>query len=190
VPLKAALGFLLSVSAAIGAIVAIFQWGWLAGLVGVDQPGPIISTMPIIMTGVVFGLAMDYEVFLVTRIREAHVHGEPTRQAVVTGFRHGGRVVTAAALIMTSVFSGFIVEDNVFVRMIGLGLALAVLFDALIVRMAVIPALFAVLGDRAWWLPRWLDRLLPDMDVEGAQLSRRLAAPAGPRPVRAPEHSL
>jgi RND superfamily putative drug exporter len=113
-------------------------------------------------------------------MREAHVHGESTHQAVVTGFRHGGRVVTAAALIMTSVFSGFIFQDNVFVRMIGLGLALAVLFDAFVVRMAIVPALFALLGDRAWWLPRWLDRVLPDMDVEGEKLSRRLAAPRDP----------
>lgn len=189
VPLKAALGFLLSVSAALGALVAIFQWGWLADIVGVDQPGPIISTLPIIMIGVVFGLAMDYEVFLVTRMREAYVHGESTRQAVVTGFRHGGRVVAAAALIMTSVFSGFIVQDNVFVRMIGLGLALAVLFDAFVVRMAVIPALFALLGDRAWWLPKWLDRVLPDMDVEGERLSRRPVVQRGPRPLREPKYT-
>lgn len=189
VPLKAALGFLLSVSAALGAVVAIFQWGWFADLLGVDQPGPIMSTLPIFMIGVVFGLAMDYEVFLVTRMREAYVHGESAHQAVVTGFRHGGRVVTAAALIMTSVFSGFIMEDNDFVRMIGLGLALAVLFDALVVRMAIIPALFAVLGDSAWWLPRWLDRVLPDMDVEGEKLSRRLAARSGRRTVRSPEYS-
>ncbi|MEU8652039.1 MMPL family transporter [Streptomyces sp. NPDC048737] len=189
VPLKAALGFLLSVSAALGAVVAIFQWGWLADTMGVDQPGPIMSTMPIIMIGVVFGLAMDYEVFLVTRMREAHVHGESTHQAVVTGFRHGGRVVAAAALIMTSVFSGFIMQDNDFVRMIGLGLALAVLFDAFVVRMAVVPALFALLGDRAWWLPKWLDRVLPDMDVEGEKLSRRLASPGDRRTARAPEYS-
>ncbi|MBP2048311.1 RND superfamily putative drug exporter [Streptomyces griseochromogenes] len=189
VPLKAALGFLLSVSAALGAVVAIFQWGWFADIVGVDQPGPIMSTMPIIMIGVVFGLAMDYEVFLVTRMREAYVHGESSRQAVVTGFRHGGRVVSAAALIMTSVFSGFITQDNVFVRMIGLGLALAVLFDAFVVRMAIVPALFAVLGDRAWWLPKWLDRMLPDMDVEGEKLSRRLAAPRDLRAARDHEYS-
>ncbi|WP_050513857.1 MMPL family transporter [Streptomyces griseus] len=190
VPLKAALGFLLSVSAALGAVVAIFQWGWFADIVGVDQPGPIMSTMPIIMIGVVFGLAMDYEVFLVTRMREAYVHGESSDQAIVTGFRHGGRVVAAAALIMTSVFSGFIMEDNVLVRMIGLGLALAVLFDAFVVRMAIIPALFAVLGDRAWWLPRWIDRALPDVDVEGEKLSRRLAeVPRAGGPVHEREYS-
>lgn len=189
VPLKAALGFLLSVSAALGVIVVIFQWGWFADILGVDQPGPIMSTMPIFMIGVVFGLAMDYEVFLVTRMREAYVHGESTHQAVVTGFRHSGRVVAAAALIMTSVFSGFVMEDNDFVRMVGLGLALAVLFDAFVVRMAVIPALFALLGDRAWWLPKWLDRVLPDMDVEGEKLSRRLGAPPHPRSAQEPEYS-
>ncbi|MEU9646605.1 MMPL family transporter [Streptomyces sp. NPDC048188] len=188
VPLKAALGFLLSVSAALGVVVVIFQWGWFADIVGVDQPGPIMSTMPIFMIGVVFGLAMDYEVFLVTRMREAYVHGESTHQAVVTGFRHSGRVVAAAALIMTSVFSGFVMEDNDFVRMVGLGLALAVLFDAFVVRMAVIPALFALFGDRAWWLPKWLDRVLPNMDVEGGKLARRLGAPPHPRRTQEPEY--
>ncbi|MGW5788464.1 MMPL family transporter [Streptomyces sp. NPDC003757] len=189
VPLKAALGFLLSVSAALGVVVVIFQWGWFADIVGVDQPGPIMSTMPIFMIGVVFGLAMDYEVFLVTRMREAYVHGESTHQAVVTGFRHSGRVVAAAALIMTSVFSGFVMEDNDFVRMVGLGLALAVLFDAFVVRMAVIPALFALFGDRAWWLPKWLDRVLPNMDVEGGKLARRLGAPPHQRQTQEPEYS-
>ncbi|CAM5330264.1 MMPL family transporter [Streptomyces abikoensis] len=172
VPLKAALGFLLSVAAALGAVVAVFQWGWLAGVFGVEQPGPVMSTMPIFMIGVVFGLAMDYEVFLVTRMREAYTHGASAHEAVVTGFRHGGRIVTAAALIMISVFSGFIVQDNDFIKMIGFGLAVAVLFDAFVVRMAIVPALLALLGDRAWRMPRWLDRLLPDMDVEGERLSR------------------
>jgi RND superfamily putative drug exporter len=187
VPLKAALGFLLSVTAALGAVVAIFQWGWLADVIGVDQPGPIISTLPILMIGVVFGLAMDYEVFLVSRIREAYTHGAEASEAVVTGFRYGGRVVTAAAIIMTSVFSGFIMEDNDFVKMIGFGLAAAVLFDAFIVRMALVPALFALLGKSAWWLPRWLDRLLPSIDVEGEKLTDRPAMPTA-HPVR--EHHL
>ncbi|GGS96479.1 membrane protein [Streptomyces tanashiensis] len=172
VPLKAALGFLLSVSAALGAVVAVFQWGWLADLFGVDQPGPVMSTLPIFMIGVVFGLAMDYEVFLVSRMREAYVHGARPAEAVATGFRYGGRVVSAAAIIMTSVFSGFIVEDNDFVKMIGFGLAAAVLFDAFVVRMTLVPALFALLGRSAWWLPKWLDRILPNIDVEGEQLTR------------------
>ncbi|MFF7263515.1 MMPL family transporter [Streptomyces sp. NPDC008159] len=179
VPLKAALGFLLSVTAALGAVVAVFQWGWLKDVFGIDQPGPIMSTMPIFMIGVVFGLAMDYEVFLVTRMREAYVHGEHPGQAVVTGFRHGGRVVAAAAIIMASVFSGFILDANDFVKMIGFGLAVAVLFDAFVVRMAIVPAVLALLGRSAWWLPRWLDAVLPDMDVEGAKLAtgRRGAVP-------------
>ncbi|MFJ5048559.1 MMPL family transporter [Streptomyces sp. NPDC088719] len=179
VPLKAALGFLLSVVAALGAVVAVFQWGWLGSLFGVEQTGPIMSMMPIFMVGVVFGLAMDYEVFLVTRMREAYVHGESPGQAIVTGFKHGARVVTAAAVIMIAVFSGFIGSGEQMIKMIGFSLAVAVLFDAFVVRMAIVPAVLALLGKRAWWLPRWLDRALPDVDVEGEKLQKRLAdAPA------------
>ncbi|WP_327345457.1 MMPL family transporter [Streptomyces europaeiscabiei] len=177
VPLKAALGFLLSVTAALGAVVAVFQWGWLKDVFGIDQPGPIMSTMPIFMIGVVFGLAMDYEVFLVTRMREAFVHGERAEDAIVTGFRHGGRVVSAAAIIMASVFSGFILDANDFVKMIGFGLAVAVLLDAFVVRMAIVPAVLALLGRSAWWLPGWLNAVLPDMDVEGARLGTGRRAP-------------
>ncbi|GAA0654363.1 MMPL family transporter [Streptomyces thermocarboxydovorans] len=177
VPLKAALGFLLSVLAALGAVVAVFQWGWLSGLIGVEETGPVMSMMPIFMVGVVFGLAMDYEVFLVTRMREAYVHGERPGQAVVTGFRHGARVVTAAAVIMIAVFSGFIGSSESMVKMIGFGLAVAVFFDAFIVRMAIVPAVLALLGHKAWWLPKWLDRVLPDVDVEGEGL--RTGADAG-----------
>ncbi|MGB8941279.1 MAG: MMPL family transporter [Streptomyces sp.] len=174
VPLKAALGFLLSVAAALGAVVAVFQWGWLADIVGVDQPGPIMSMMPIFMIGVVFGLAMDYEVFLVTRMREAYVHGARPGEAVVTGFTHGGRVVAAAAVIMISVFSGFIMENDDMIKMMGFGLAIAVLFDAFVVRMAIVPAVLALLGKKAWWLPKWLDRALPNVDVEGEKLHKQL----------------
>ncbi|WP_251096827.1 MMPL family transporter [Streptomyces sp. Caat 7-52] len=170
VPLKAALGFLLSVTAALGAVVAVFQWGWLSGLFGVEETGPVMSMMPIFMVGVVFGLAMDYEVFLVTRMREAYVHGEKPSQAVVTGFRYGARVVTAAAVIMMAVFSGFIGSSEAMIKMIGFGLAIAVFFDAFIVRMAIVPAVLALLGKRAWWLPKWLDRALPNVDVEGEGL--------------------
>ncbi|MGW7088701.1 MMPL family transporter [Streptomyces sp. NPDC054871] len=170
VPLKAALGFLLSVLAALGAVVAVFQWGWLGSLFGVEQTGPIMSMMPIFMVGVVFGLAMDYEVFLVTRMREAYVHGERPGQAIVTGFRHGARVVSAAAVIMIAVFAGFIGSSEQMVKMIGFGLAIAVFFDAFIVRMALVPAVLALLGKKAWWLPRWLDRALPNVDVEGEGL--------------------
>ncbi|MBA2951687.1 MMPL family transporter [Streptomyces sp. PSKA28] len=170
VPLKAALGFLLSVLAALGAVVAVFQWGWLADLMGVEETGPVMSMMPIFMVGVVFGLAMDYEVFLVTRMREAYVHGERPGQAIVTGFRHGARVVSAAAVIMMAVFAGFIGSSESMVKMIGFGLAIAVFFDAFIVRMAIVPAVLALLGKAAWWLPKWLDRALPNVDVEGEGL--------------------
>ncbi|MFE9816624.1 MMPL family transporter [Streptomyces sp. NBC_00236] len=176
VPLKAALGFLLSVVAALGAVVAVFQWGWLGSLFGVEQTGPIMSMMPIFMVGVVFGLAMDYEVFLVTRMREAYVHGEKPGQAVVTGFKHGARVVSAAAVIMIAVFSGFIGSSESMIKMIGFSLAIAVFFDAFVVRMAIVPAVLALLGKRAWWLPRWLDRVLPNVDVEGEGLRKELAA--------------
>jgi RND superfamily putative drug exporter len=170
VPLKAALGFLLSVLAALGAVVAVFQWGWLGSLIGVEETGPIMSMMPIFMVGVVFGLAMDYEVFLVTRMREAYVHGERPGQAVVTGFKYGARVVVAAAVIMIAVFSGFIGSSESMVKMIGFGLAIAVAFDAFVVRMTLVPAVLALLGDKAWWVPKWLDRALPNVDVEGEGL--------------------
>ncbi|MFJ8662292.1 MMPL family transporter [Streptomyces sp. NPDC093795] len=172
VPLKAALGFLLSVVAALGAVVAVFQWGWLGSLFGVEQTGPIMSMMPIFMVGVVFGLAMDYEVFLVTRMREAYVHGERPGEAIVTGFRHSARVVVAAAVIMIAVFSGFIGMTDQMIKMIGFGLAVAVLFDAFVVRMAIVPAVLALLGHKAWWLPKWLDRILPNVDVEGEGLAK------------------
>jgi RND superfamily putative drug exporter len=179
VPLKAALGFLLSVVAALGAVVAVFQWGWLGSLFGVEQTGPIMSMMPIFMVGVVFGLAMDYEVFLVTRMREAYVHGESPGQAIVTGFKHGARVVVAAAVIMMAVFAGFIGSSEQMIKMIGFSLAIAVFFDAFVVRMAIVPAVLALLGKKAWWLPRWLDRALPNVDVEGEKLQKQLTDEPG-----------
>ncbi|MDQ0596813.1 RND superfamily putative drug exporter [Streptomyces canus] len=179
VPLKAALGFLLSVLAALGAVVAVFQWGWGAELLGVEQSGPIMSLMPIFLVGIVFGLAMDYEVFLVSRMREAYVHGDRPAQAIVTGFRHSARVVAAAAVIMIAVFSGFIGAQESMIKTMGFGLAVAVLFDAFVVRMAIVPAVLALLGDKAWWLPARLDRLLPRVDVEGAGLGRPKRHEAG-----------
>jgi len=170
VPLKAALGFLLSVLAALGAVVAVFQWGWLASLIGVDETGPIMSMTPIFLVGVVFGLAMDYEVFLVTRMREAYVHGERPSEAIVTGFKYGARVVSAAAVIMIAVFAGFITSSESMIKMMGFGLATAVLFDAFAVRMVIVPAVLALLGAKAWWLPKWLDRVLPNVDIEGEGL--------------------
>ncbi|MFJ2199235.1 MMPL family transporter [Streptomyces violaceusniger] len=187
VPLKAALGFLLSVLASLGVVVLVFQQGHGAELLGVEQTGPIMSLMPIFLVGIVFGLAMDYEVFLVSRMREAYVHGEGPGQAITSGFRHSARVVVAAALIMIAVFAGFISESDSMIKMIGFGLASAVLFDAFVVRMAIVPAVLALLGNRAWWLPKWLDRLLPNVDVEGEALSRRREADQGADPGADPE---
>lgn len=191
VPLKAALGFLLSVVATLGVLVAVFQWGWLKDMFGVDETAPIVSLLPILLIGVVFGLAMDYEVFLVSGMREAYVHGASPTEAIVTGFRHGARVVTAAAIIMISVFAGFLLDDVALVKSIGMGLAVAVLFDAFVVRMTIVPAVMTLLGDRAWSLPAWLDRILPNVDVEGEKLRQILddrdrgagvPAPAGQKP--------
>ncbi|WP_406472583.1 MMPL family transporter [Streptomyces sp. NBC_01615] len=183
VPIKAAVGFLLSVLAALGSVVAVFQWGWGADLLGVESTGPIMSMMPIFLVGIVFGLAMDYEVFLVARMREAYVHGDRPGQAIVTGFRYSARVVVAAALIMMAVFSGFIGAGESMIKMIGFGLAIAVLFDAFVVRMALVPAVLALLGKAAWWMPRWLDKILPKVDVEGEALSHQPSTtPAQPDP--------
>ncbi|MEU0627273.1 MMPL family transporter [Streptomyces sp. NPDC005989] len=185
VPLKAALGFLLSVAAAFGVIVAVFQWGWLADALGVEQTGPVMSMTPILLIGVVFGLAMDYEVFLVTRMREAYIHGERPGEAVVTGFRHSARVVGAAAVIMIAVFAGFIGMSESMIKMMGVGLASAVFFDAFVVRMTIVPAVLALLGDRAWWLPKWLARVVPEVDVEGEKLNH--GGPSAPEPEPAPD---
>ncbi len=180
VPVKATLGFLLSIGATFGAVVAVFQWGWLARFFGVTETGPIMSLLPILLIGILFGLAMDYQVFLVTRMREDYVHGADAQQAVITGFRHGARVVTAAAIIMISVFSGFIVSGEVLVKSMGFALALGVLIDAFVVRMTIVPAVMSLLNRSAWWLPRWLDRVLPKVDVEGENLARHEPAlPAG-----------
>ncbi|MFG2001892.1 MMPL family transporter [Spirillospora sp. NPDC048911] len=176
VPLKATLGFLLTVAATFGAVVAVFQWGWLASLLGVAETGPIMSMMPIFLIGVVFGLAMDYQVFLVTRMREEFVHGAEPGEAIVTGFRHGARVVTAAAVIMMAVFAGFVFSGESMIKMMGFALAAGVAFDAFVIRMTIVPAVMALLGRSAWWLPRWLDRLLPNVDVEGEKLREHLGA--------------
>jgi RND superfamily putative drug exporter len=183
VPIKAAVGFLLSVAASFGAVVAVFQWGWLSDVLGVPTTGPVISFLPIMLMAILFGLAMDYEVFLVSRMREEYVHGAAPRDAVVTGARHASRVVVAAALIMFSVFASFVTIDDVTVKAIAFGLAIGVLVDAFLVRMTLVPAVLALLGRSAWWLPRWLDRVLPDLDVEGAALGE---APAGPTTAREP----
>ncbi|MDP3969238.1 MAG: MMPL family transporter [Nocardioides sp.] len=182
VPLTATVGFLLSVLATLGATVLVFQ----EGLFGLVDPQPIVSFIPIFVIGIVFGLAMDYQVFLVTRMREAHVHGMSARDAVVDGFRNSARVVTAAALIMTSVFAAFMLMDDPIIKSMGFALAVAVLLDAFLIRMAFIPALMYLIGERVWRLPGWLDRLLPEVDVEGEKLERpHLQQQREPEPVGA-----
>ncbi|WP_030437994.1 MMPL family transporter [Actinoplanes subtropicus] len=182
VPLKATIGFLLSVAATFGAVVFVFQQGHLAGLIGVDATGPITSLMPIFLIGILFGLAMDYEVFLVTRTREEYVHGAAPNDAVVTGMRHGSRVVTAAALIMMSVFAGFILADETIIKTLGFAFAFGVAVDAFLVRMTIVPAVLSLFGRAAWWLPKWLDRVVPNVDVEGEGLTKQLAASAEQEP--------
>ncbi|MFC9893032.1 MMPL family transporter [Nocardia sp. NPDC127579] len=167
VPLTAALGFLLSMAATFGATVLIFQEGAF-GLIA--DPQPIISFLPIMLIGLVFGLAMDYQVFLVTRMREEFVHGKSAKDAMINGYHHGARVVTAAAIIMISVFSGFMLMPDATAKSMGFALAAGVLFDAFIVRMVLIPSLLVLMGKWSWWIPKWLDRILPDIDVEGAKL--------------------
>ena len=173
VPLIATGGFILSLFATYGAVVAVFQWGWFADVIGLHSTGPILSFLPVILVGILFGLAMDYQLFLASGMREAYVHGAPARLAVMQGFRAGRAVVTAAALIMVSVFGGFIFSEATIIRSIGFGLAFGVLLDAFVVRMLLMPALMHLLGRSAWWIPRWLDRILPNVDVEGAALERR-----------------
>ena len=175
VPVKAALGFLLSVVAAFGVTVAVFQWGWLGELVQLERAGPILSFMPIILMAVLFGLAMDYEVFLVSGMREEFVHGElrggsDARSAISRGFAGGARVVTAAALIMFFVFFAFVPEGSGMIKPIALGLAVGIAFDAFLVRMTLGPALMALMGRAAWWMPAWLGRILPNVDIEGESL--------------------
>jgi RND superfamily putative drug exporter len=185
VPLKAALGFLLTMGATFGAVVAVFQWGNLTDLLPFSQTGMIISFLPIFLIGVVFGLAMDYQVFLVTRMREEYVHGAAPIPAVVTGFQHGSRVVTAAAIIMISVFAGFALSGDDFIIQVSFALATAIALDAFVVRMTLVPAALALLGRRAWWLPRWLDRIVPNVDVEGEKLRTAEDRTAAPEPVSA-----
>ena len=172
VPIIATAGFVLSLFAAFGAVTAVYQWGWFGNLFGVHDPGPILSFLPIMMTGILFGLAMDYQLFLASGMRESYVHGLPARTAVVAGLRHGRAVVTAAAIIMVSVFGGFIFSHIAMIRPVGFALAIGVLLDAFVVRMVIVPSLMHLTGDAAWWLPKWLDRILPNVDVEGSALER------------------
>lgn len=177
VPIIATGGFILSLLATYGATVAVFQWGWGADIIGLHATGPILSFLPVILVGILFGLAMDYQLFLSSGMREAYIHGSSARLAVMKGVRAGRAVVTAAGLIMVSVFGGFIFAESVMIRSIGFGLAFGVLLDAFVVRMLLMPALMHLLGRSAWWLPKWLDRIIPNVDVEGAKLERAHHAP-------------
>jgi RND superfamily putative drug exporter len=170
VPLKAAVMNLLSIGAAYGVVVAVFQWGWGNELIGVDTTVPISPFLPMIMFAILFGLSMDYEVFLLSRVREEYVRSRDSHQSVVDGLAATARVITSAALIMISVFAAFLLAPQVEVKMFAVGLAVAVLIDASIVRMILVPATMALIGDANWWLPRWLDRILPTVDVEGGAL--------------------
>ena len=179
VPVKATAGFLLSILATFGATTALFQWGWLQQLFGLSATGPILSLLPIIVTGVLYGLAMDYEVFLVSSMKEAHVHGHHGDAAVTHGFTQAARVVAAAAVIMMAVFVGFVFNADPMIKQIGFALAFGVFIDAFVVRMTMVPAVMSLLGDRAWWLPTPLARRIPDLDIEGEKLNRALDRDAG-----------
>lgn len=176
VPIKATIGFLLSILATFGITTAVFQWGWLHSLFGFDTGGPLLSFMPIIVTGILYGLAMDYQVFLVSSMRESYVHGHEGSESVVHGYNQVSRVVVGAAIIMISVFAGFIFTDDVMIKQIGFTLAVGILIDAFIIRMGLVPAVMSIFGNKAWALPKWLDRILPNLDVEGEKLIATLNA--------------
>ncbi|GAA3566587.1 MMPL family transporter [Microlunatus spumicola] len=191
VPVKATVGFLLSVGAAFGATAMVFEYGWLGSVFNVEQTAPVISFLPILLMGILFGLAMDYEVFLVSRMREEYVHqvaraGSPSkaiaRAAVENGFVASSRVVVAAAVIMLSVFGAFVPEGDGPIKTIGFGLAVGVFVDAFVVRMTLVPAVLTLLGTKAWWLPRWIDRRLPSFDVEGEGLAHQVSLEQWPSP--------
>jgi RND superfamily putative drug exporter len=192
VPLVATGGFVLSLFAAFGGVTAIYQWGWLGSIFGVHDPGPVLNFLPTLLVGILFGLAMDYQLFLVSGMREAYVHGAPARNAVMEGLHAGRNVVIAAAIIMIAVFGGFMFSQTTIIRPLGFGLAFGVLLDAFVVRMLIVPAVMHLAGDVAWSLPGRLDRLVPNVDIEGAALERRRhqhiqpADEVGPGPAPAP----
>jgi RND superfamily putative drug exporter len=173
IPILAAAGFLLTVTATLGAVVAVYQWGWLADLFGVTSPGPILSFLPIFLIGILFGLAMDYQLFLVSGMREAYAHGKKPRDAINFGIHLSRGVVIAAALIMITVFGGFAFSHLATIRPIGFGLAIGVLIDAFLVRLLLVPAAMTILNKSAWWLPKWIDKAMPDIDVEGTKLENK-----------------
>ncbi|MEG9225811.1 MMPL family transporter [Aeromicrobium sp. Sec7.5] len=181
VPLKATLGFLLSTGASFGAVVAVFQWGWLGPLVNLDSPGPLISFLPIILMAVLFGLSMDYEVFLMSRMKEEYVRTGDPHRAIVDGFVGSSRVVTAAAIIMLAVFAAFVPDGDPNIKPIAFALAIGVFVDAFLIRMLFAPAVLQLFGNRSWGLPKRLERVLPHIDVEGEALHRRVELQSWPR---------
>ncbi|MEU4363358.1 MMPL family transporter [Promicromonospora sp. NPDC023987] len=182
VPIKATVGYLLSVGAAFGVVSLVFEHGVFAEALNVTRTGPVISFMPIVLMGILFGLAMDYEVFLVSRMREDYVHGGSAKHAITSGFQGSAKVVTAAAIIMIAVFVAFVPHGDMNLKPIALGLAVGVAVDAFIVRMVFVPAVLALLGEKAWYMPKWLDRVLPSFDVEGEGLARELSLRDWPEP--------
>ncbi|MDR1634345.1 MAG: MMPL family transporter [Bifidobacteriaceae bacterium] len=177
VPAIATGGFILSLVATLGAVVAVFQWGWAKDAIGLAATGPVLNFLPVIIAGVLFGLAMDYQIFLAAGMREAHVHGASPRQAVARGLKAGRPVVIAAGLIMVAIFGSFAFAESAIIKSLGFALAVGVLADAFVVRLVLMPALMTLIGRSAWWIPRWLDRILPQADIEGARLERRHAVP-------------
>jgi len=167
VPLKAVVLNLLSIGASYGVMVMVFQWGWGAGIIGLTSTVPIVSFIPMFMFAILFGLSMDYEVFLLSRVREEYVASGDNEASVVRGIATTGRVITSAALIMIAVFLAFVTGEDAAEKMFGLGLATAIFVDATLVRMVLVPATMKLLGDANWWLPGWLDRRLPTIDIDG-----------------------
>jgi putative drug exporter of the RND superfamily len=167
VPLKAAVMNLLSVGAAYGVLTAVFQWGWGLELLGIDHARPVSSWLPILMFTILFGLSMDYEVFLLSRVKEDYDRTRDPHRSVARGLASTSRVITAAAAIMVMVFFGFVTEMDALIRMLGFGMGVAILLDATVVRMVLVPATMSLLGHWNWWLPGWLDRVLPRLDPEG-----------------------
>jgi putative drug exporter of the RND superfamily len=178
VPPQAAVMNLLSIGAAYGVLTAIFQYGWGSGAIGLAGPVPIVSYVPLFMFAILFGLSMDYEVFLVSQIEE-HVHaGEDNKSSVVSGLVTSARVITAAALIMVFVFGSFLLNGDPTIKQFGIGLAVAVILDATVVRCLLVPALMVVIGDHNWYMPRWLDKLTPRISIEGAGFFEKRDQPA------------
>ncbi len=185
IPIKAAAMNLLAVGASMGVLVAVFQWGWLGGLFGVSRTGPIESFLPMMLFAILFGLSMDYEVFLVSRIHEEHLHGYRNSEAVERGVSLTMRLISAAAAIMCCVFISFAFGDQRVIKEFGIGLASAIFIDAFIIRLFLVPSLMHLFGEANWWFPRWLDRVIPNISIEGP--STPVAAPAGHAPWLTPQ---